>query len=186
MKKIKIIEKFLFVLILLVTLSSIKLTAQETLIVATLRADTISQIEDIQYSSIQISQVIDFDKLIRVYINSGSIIMIDNSVTKMDHVGNIVYEKLKSNIDLQVNDWTHESLKNSSNDLKILIRKSAFTNKDDYRTMLDKVNNALWDLMNYFSNKVYGKEYKLLNTEQRSNIKKLIPFKNYLAEDVKF
>jgi len=186
MKRIKKIEKFIFVLIVLVTWPSIKLTAKEALIVATLRADTINQIEDIQYSSIQISQVIDFDKLIRVYINSGSIIMIDNSVTTIEKVGEIVYEKLKSNIDLQVNDWSHESLKNASNDLKILIRKSAFTNKDDYLAMLNMVNNALWDLMNYFSNKVYGKEYKLLNKEQRSNIKKLIPFKNYLAEDVKF
>lgn len=186
MKKLLKSETILNVLIVIVICSSLQLSAQDKQIIVTRKADTINQIENIQYTSIQINQIIDFDKLIRVYINSSSKIMIDNSITKMENVSDIVYEKLKSNIDIQLTEWTHESTKNLSNDLKILFRKSVYTNKDDYKKIVKSVDNAIWDLMNYFSNKVYGKEYKLLKKEQRSNIKKLIPLENYLAEDVTF
>lgn len=179
-------KKSLIILIILIIVSSLATKGQNSLVIIVKKADSLNQFEDIQYSSISLNQTIDFDKLIRVYVNSKSKILVDHSISYMDDVGKIVYDKLKTNIETQTSPLTIKSAVSTQNDLKILIKKSVYTNKDDYKTILDMVNNAIWDLMKYSSNKVYGKEYKLLNTEERNNIKKLVPLKNYLAEDVKF
>jgi len=172
------------ILMLIMTLSSENLHAQDITMISI--ADTVNQHVDIQYSSIEISEVINFDKLIRVYINSNSIIMVDMEVASLDNVGTIVYETLKSNIEGQYGVVSSESTKNTHNDLKILIRKSVYTSKENYATMLDLVNNAIWDLQIYYCREIYNTDFKSLTKEQKSYINQLLPLENYLADDVTF
>lgn len=162
------------------------LKAQDSQIVMIRKADTISQIEDIKYQSLIVNETVDFDNLIRIYINNSSKIMIDHSMAKPEKVGEIVLKKLKSNIEFNISELNPESIANAKNDLKVLIRKSVLTNKDDFSVMLDQVNTAIWDLMNYCSLKVYGFDYKQLDEDKRKEIRKLIPLNNYLANDVEF
>jgi hypothetical protein len=154
-----------------------------TLIIITAMSDRNEDFEDVQYSSIEMSEIIDFDKLLRVYINSNSIILLDMEPSSIDKVRGLIYEKLKANVENKIGEPTVSSIANYRNDLKILVRKSIYTNKDDYGTMLDMINNAIWDLHNYYANKTYSTDYKQLNNEQKINIKKLLPLKNFLAND---
>jgi hypothetical protein len=159
---------------------------QGTEAISLVKADTISQIENINYQRLEINESIKSENLIKVYINGSSKIMIDHSMAKPEKVGEIVFQKLKSNIDFNTSELNSKTNANVKKDLKILIRKSVLTNNDDYSTMKDQVNKAIWEFMNYCSQKVYGSTYKQLDKNKRIEIRKLIPLNNYLADDVEF
>lgn len=174
-------KRSLILLLTITALSSVKLWSQDITVIKI--ADTIDQLVDIQYSSIEISQVVDFDHLIRVYINSKSTILLDGSVAAFENIEKTIYDKLKANIDKQNADLTPESIVNTKNDLKILVRKSVYTSKDDFSTMLESVNNAIWSLMSFYCNEVYSTNYKTLTEQQQGYIRHLVPLENYLAND---
>ncbi len=155
-------------------------------ITITCKANGEDHYENIQYSSIEVSQTLDPSKLIRVYINKSSVVMIDNSVDSFDKTGDIVFIKLKTNIEQNYGDLDTNSIVHAKDDLKILIRKSVLTSKADYKAMMEMVNESIWKLQQYISTKVYQLDYKSLSEEQQKNINKLVPLNNLLGEDVTF
>lgn len=168
------------------TIKQKKDTPKQTLITITVKADTNDGFENIQYMSIEMSDIIDFDKLLKVYINSNSIILLDKGPVSMDNVRTLVYDKLQANVENSIGTISQSTIADFECEMKILVRKSIYTNKEDYKAILDNVNNAIWDLHNYYSNAVYGQDYKSLNFEEKNTIKRLLPLKNFLANDVTF
>ncbi len=168
-------------LILISSLFSTNLYSQDkSIIIITEKAD---QYEDIQYQSIEASQIINFSKLVRVYINRSSHVLIGDSPVALDNAGEAVKKILVDNIENKYGNLTPKSIVNAKLDLKLLVRKSVFTSKSDFKALMQFVNNTIWGLQKYYSNKVYGEEYPSLTQEQKDNINKLVPLHNYLAKD---
>lgn len=142
-----------------------------------------NQYHSIQYQSIDINQNVDFSNLIRVYINKASIVMVDNKVVEFEKTGGIIKNLLLSNVKSKYGQLTIDNINESSCNLKLLIRKSIFTNKDDFKALMLMVDNTIWDLLKYYSNMVYEKEYSDLSTNQKNNINNLVPLHNFLAKD---
>ena len=172
------------IIIALITCFSCNIYSQD--ITATRIANGEGQYADIHYTSIEVSQIIDFSKLVKVYINKSSVILIEGNPASADEVGDIVFAKLKSNIEQKFGDLNEKTIVNSQTDLKILIRKSVFTNKEDYKVMMERVNESIWKFQQHISTKVYQVAYKSLSKEQQKNINKHVPLNNLLGEDVMF
>ncbi len=163
-----------------------ELISQETQIVISAMRKVGDQEEVITYQSIKESEIVDFSNLIRVYINKASVVVkVDDSLVLFNKTGDKIKRKLITNIENKYGKITPENIKNSKCDLVLLVRKSVFTNKSDFAALLEMINTTVFDLMEYYSQGVYKVDYDLLNTQQKSYIRNLVPLNNYLADDVK-
>lgn len=175
------IQKFLVVGIFCIM--NFTSNSQNKDIIITVMSTEHEEYHDIQYQSIKINQNVDFSYLIRVYINKSSVVMVDNKPIEFEKTGESIKNLLLSNAKNNFGQITPENISSSSCNLKILIRKSAFTKMDDFKVIMKMVNNTLWDLLKYYSNIVYNKEYQDLSQKQKDNIDKLVPLQNLLAKD---
>ena len=169
--------------IIISLLFSISVSAQDQETIVTVIGRDACQYEDIQYRGIEVSQIVDFTNLIRVYINKSSIVLIDNGPVAFDSTGVSIRKILISYVYEKYGNITTENIDMASCDLKLLVRKSSFTKREDHRTFMSMVNESIWGLQKYYSNMVYNKEYPDLSQVQKDKINKLVPLKNLLAQD---
>jgi|GEM_PF-1138740 len=167
----------------IVTLFSSNLFAQDKDIIITVKALGPDQYSDIQYQSIEVSQIVDFSNLIRVFINKSSNVLIDKGPAAFDSTSDAIKKVLITHIENKYGELTPETIVNAKCDLKLLVRKSVYTNRDDYKAFMKMIDNAIWSLQSYYSISIYGIDFPSLTTTQKDNINKLIPLKNFLAKD---
>lgn len=167
----------------LLFLNPVFLLSQEEQIFVTVVGNDPGQYDDITYRSIEINDNVDFSKLLRVYINKSSVVMVDLQPVAIDLVGETITKKLKDNVEHKTGKITPENIEVVSCTLQLLVRKSAFTNREDYRALMTMVNESIWGLQKYYSKEVYGKEYPELNQSQKDKVNNLVPLQNYLALD---
>jgi hypothetical protein len=172
-----------FFSIIISIIFSINVSAQSQETIVTVTAIGANHYEDIQYQGMEVNQIVDFSNLVRVYINKGSVVMVDNEPVAFDSTGVSIRKIFIADVESKFGNITIENIDKASCDLKLLVRKSAFTKRDDYHALMDMVNGAIWELQKYYSNNVYGKEYPELKQKQKDKINKLVPLKNLLAKD---
>ncbi len=162
---------------------SINVSAQKQETIITVTAKGANHYEDIQYLGIKVNQIVDFSNLVRVYINKASVVMVDNNPVPFDSTGVSIRKIFIANVESKFGNITTENINIASCDLKLLVRKSSFTKREDYRAFMSLVNESIWGLQKYYSNEIYGEDYPELNQEQKNEINKLVPLKNLLAMD---
>ncbi|MFK5856800.1 MAG: hypothetical protein QM503_11760 [Bacteroidota bacterium] len=188
MKKIMKLSKILLlctisIVIINSTFLSEKIYCQERIITITSKANGSGQFENIQYRTINESEIVDFNKLVRIYINKSSIVLVDMEVLPFDSTGSAVGKILEESIKSKYGDLNSNTVINPENKLSLLIKKSIYTSKDDFKLIMEMLNKTIWRLQNYYSNELYSANYDLLTQQQKDNINKLVPLQNYLAKD---
>lgn len=180
--KLSAMKKLITIVILIVFIANpFTIHAQETIV--TVKAQGPDQYENIQYKGIEVSQIIDFSNLIRVYINKASVILIDNGPVAFDSTEVSIKNILIADLNKKHGNITPENIDSARCDLKLLVRKSSYTKREDYRAFLSMINDAIWGLQKYYSNKVYARSYTSLTQEQKDSINRLVPLNNLLAKD---
>ncbi len=185
-QKTQLYFRYKISIIAVTILLSANLFGQDTYITITNKGYGPDQYENIQYQSIEVSQIIDFSKLVRVYINSSSIVLVDESPAAFDKTGETIKKVITTHIENKYGTLTPESIGAAKSDLKLLVRKSVFTDKADFKAFMQMIDNSIWGLQKHYSYEVYGVDYPSLSQEQKDNIKKLVPLNNYLAKDKEF
>jgi len=188
MKKIMNLSKILLlstisIVIINSTFLSENVHCQETLITITSIADGPGEFENIQYRTITESEIVDFNKLVRIYINKSSIILVDMEVLPFDSTGSAVRKILMESIKSKYGNLNSNTIINPENKLSLLIKKSIYTSKDDFKLIMEMLNKTIRSLQNYYSKELYSTNYDLLTQQQKDNINKLVPLQNYLAKD---
>ena len=178
MKKLITVSKLIIMLAF-----SLNISAQKQETIVTVIGRGADQYEDIQYRGIEVSQIIEFKNLVRVYINKASVVLIDNGPVAFDSTEVSIKKILISHVKEKYGNITPENINMARCDLKLLIRKSSYTKKEDHRLFMSMVNDAIWGLQKYYSNNVYGKSYPNLSQSQKDSINKLVPLMNLLAKD---
>jgi hypothetical protein len=181
----RLIARTMIVLTFIFVMISSALFSQEKETVITIIAIGDGQYSDISYQSIKESQIVDFSNLLRVYINKASVVMVDNSPVAFDETGENIQKILETHVENKYGDITPETIGKAEGGMKLLVRKSVFTSKSDFKALMEMVNNSIWKLQQNFSNKIYNLDFNSLNPDQKDNIIKLVPIDNYLADDVK-
>lgn len=183
-KKSKVMKpKIIFAMIIISMIFSINASAQKQQTIITVIGVEEDQYEDILYHGIEVNQIVDFSNLIRVYINKASVVMVDNNPVAFDKTAETIRTILITNVVNNHGNISADNIDNASCELKLLVRKSSFTKKEDYRAFMSMVNESVWGLQKYYSNKVYNKEYPSLTQNEKDRINKLVPLKNLLAKD---
>ncbi len=171
----------IFILVSIILSPHVSAQNQEIIVTAIGEGD--HQYEDIQYRGINVNQLVDFSNLLRVYINKGSVVMVDNNPVNFDSTGVRIKKFLMANVIGKYGKINTENIDSASCELQLLIRKSSFTKSEDYRTFMSMVNESIWGLQRYYSNLVYNQEYPDLSQSQKDKINKLVPLINLLAQD---
>ncbi len=109
-----------------------------------------------------------------VMINRKSQIMVDGELCSINNLSNKV-----SNLYLKIipNDYTqsNKSLIDATETKKMLvIQKSINTDLKDYSKLLDELSLSIFNLQETYSNKVFGKSYSLLKSDEKNRIDNLI------------
>lgn len=169
------------VIIISSTFLSKSLYCQNKIIAISAKAD--DKHENIQYRTINENEIINFSDLIRIYINKSSVTMVDMEVVRFDSIGNAVEKKLTYNIRNKYGDITSNTIVSSEQISPLLIKKSIYTSKNDFKLIMNMLNKTIWSLQDYYSSKLYSTNYNKLTQKQKDNINKLVPLQNYLAKD---
>ena len=92
-------------------------------------------------------------------------------------------EKLLESINSNYGNLNSNTIINSGKSLKLLVKKSIYTSKADFKLIMEMINKTIWGLQDYYSNELYSINYALLKQQQKDKITNLIPLQNYLAKD---
>jgi len=177
-------KKINLIIIIISTIFSINIVAQEQqLLVTVVGGIEEGEYEDIQYRGIEVNQIVDFTNLIRVYINKSSVIMVNLEPVTLGKTKETIKDIFIADVDKNYGSLTKENIGMARCKLKLLVRKSTFTKRADYREFMKMVNGSVWELQKYYSNKVYNKEYPELTQYEKDKVNKLVPLKNLLAKD---
>lgn len=181
------IVKFSPAMILMLIFISYNMFSQETSKKQIITVSTTESASNtITYQNIDINQIVDFNNLLRVYINKSSVVMVDNNPIPFDITGEKIKNYIIKYIETNNSNLDSSTIETANSDLALLIRKSSFTSKEDYSSLMRMVTSSIFDVQNYLCTQVYDKPFASLNENQKLKINNLVPLVNFFAQDNTF
>jgi biopolymer transport protein ExbD len=114
---------------------------------------------------------VDPDRMASVLINENGDVLIDGEFVSILQIKNIIKPRIEKKIDLPSNKKLIVSLKTD--------RKTVYK---QYIAALDQIKLAFFEVRDELSNKLFGKKFIDLSSEQQEEIKEKVPIIISLAE----
>jgi beta-lactamase regulating signal transducer with metallopeptidase domain len=124
----------------------------------------------------------DRNEVLIVLMNKASHIAIDGHLASASTVGNTIIEGYKSRLEKKYGDLKPSMINKDLKEVKIIVQKDRNTNENYYRELLNKISSAIYSLRDFYSQKLFAKSFKSLESSEIALILQLVPPVIYEAQ----
>lgn len=124
------------------------------------------------------------DYIILMINRKSTLLLNGKEKCTFDKINEKVYNSFQRKVSDAYKQLNSNSLIDMSPKIKFVVQKSTQTNQNDYNKMLDYLGESIFSLQEFYSNKLFGKSYNLLDSSDKDILKNLIQPRLYSLPDV--
>jgi beta-lactamase regulating signal transducer with metallopeptidase domain len=123
-------------------------------------------------------------EFITVNINRNSQLLLNGEKSSFDNFSERVNASYQHKVSDLFRQLDGSLISDTSPKVKIVVKRSAHTNQDDYNKLLDYLSKSIFSLQENFSNKLFDKSYDLLDSSDKEVVHNLVQPRLYTLPDI--